>query len=233
MKQFKILCLAILAFTSMSVTAQTADEIIGKHIESQGGKEKLATLKTVKMTGNMSVQGTDVSITMTKSHLIGMRVDMDIMGTSNYQLGNTKKGWVFMPVMGMAEPTEMDEDQLKSFNSQMDIQGALVNYKEKGSTVELDGSDKVDGNDAYKLKLTNKNGKVSTYFIDKKTNRLLKTSGKANVQGQEMDVETSFADYKQNTDGFWFAYSITNMQGTITFDKIESNIPVDEKIYTN
>ena len=233
MKHFKLFCLAILAFTTMSVTAQTADEVINKHIEAQGGKEKLASLKTVKMNGNMSVQGTDVAITMTKSHLTGMRVDMEIMGTSNYQLGNTKKGWVFMPVMGMAEPTEMDEDQLKSFNSQMDIQGALLNYKEKGSTVELDGSEKVDGNDAYKLKVTNKNGKVSTYFIDKVTSRLLKTSGKANVQGQEMEVETSYADYKQNADGFWFAYSITNMQGTITFDKIESNIPVDEKIYTN
>jgi hypothetical protein len=62
---------------------------------------------------------------------------------------------------------------------------------------------------------------------------LIKTSSKATVQGQEMDMETSFSDYKQNADGYWFAYTTTNMQGTITFDKTESNVKVDEAIFKN
>ena len=229
----KVLFAAVFLFTCIRLNAQTVDEIVNMHVEAMGGKEKLATLKTVKMSGNMSVQGTDIALTMTKSQMVGMRVDIEVGGTSNYQVANMKEGWVFMPAMGMADPIAMDPDQLKSYANQMDVQGALVNYKEKGSTVELAGTEKVDGNDAYKIKVTYKNGKNGTYFIDKKTNRIVKTSGKATMQGQEMDVETTFADYKQTVDGYWFPYAITNMQGTINFDKVEVNMPVDEKIYSN
>ena len=39
--------------------------------------------------------------------------------------------------------------------------------------------------------------------------------------------------YKQTPEGFWFPYTITNVRGPITFTKIEANIPVDEKIFSN
>ena len=233
MKMIKLFFSALVVLTGMQVKAQTADEVIDKYVEAMGGKEKLAALKTVKMSGSMSVQGTDVTLTITKSHMAGMRVDMEIMGSSNYQVANTKGGWVFMPVMGMGSPQQMDEEQFKSTSSQFDVQGALFNAKEKGSTVEMVGKEKVDGAEAYNMKVTYQTGKTANFFIDTKTNRLIKTSSKATVQGQEMDMETSFSDYKQNADGYWFAYTTTNMQGTITFDKIESNVKVDEAIFKN
>ena len=198
-----------------------------------GGKEKLESLKSVRMTGSMSTQGVDISMTMTRSHLIGFRLDMDIMGSSNYQMLNATEGWVFMPVMGMTEPKKMEDDQYKSASSQLDIQGALLNYKDKGTTIELLGKDKVDNAEAYKLKLTLKSGKVVTYFLDAKTYFLIKTASKQNVQGEEMDMETTFADFKQNADGFWFPYSTTSMQGTITFDKIETNVKVEDSLFKN
>ncbi len=234
MKKIKLLFIAAtLLFAGTHANAQSVDDIINRHTEAMGGKEKLTTLKTVKITGSMSIQGTDVSITITKSHLTGMRMDMEIMGTSNYQIANTKTGWTFMPVMGMTEAKEMEPDQYKSFVSQMDIQGTLFNYKDKGTKIELVDSQKVDGKYAYNLKVTQQNGKENHYYIDTKTSRLVKTSGKTTVQDQEMDIETTFGDYKQNADGYWFPYSIGSMQGTMTIDKVETNIPIDEKIYSN
>jgi len=108
----------------------------------------------------------------------------------------------------------------------------LFNYKEKGFTIESLGTEKVDGKDAYKLKVV-KNGKDVFYFIDAASNFIIKTTSKISAQGQEMDVETTFADYKQNADGYWFSYTNTTTQGTITFDKISSNLPVDDKLFTN
>lgn len=233
MKKIKLLLFAVIGFTGMHVHAQTLDEIVNKNTEAMGGKEKLASLKTVKMTGNMSVQGTDISITMTKTHLIGMRTDIEVMNTANYQIVNQTKGWIFMPVAGMDAPKEMTEDEFKVYSNQTDIQGVLFNYKDKGSTVELVGPEKVDGADAYNIKVTFKNGRVNNYFVDKTTSRIIKVTGKATIQGQETDIATSFSDYKQNADGHWFPYMITNMQGPITIDKIETNVAVDEKIYSN
>ena len=177
MKNLAILGLFIMAMILVQFAhAQTADEVVDKYIAALGGKEKLMSLKTVKMEGSMSVQGTDLTITATRSHMVGMRMDIEVMGMSNYQVANTTKGASFWPVQGMDAPVDMEPEQYKSVSNQLDLHGALCNYKEKGHTVELLGSEKVDGNDAHKLKVTFKNGVVSNYFIDAKTGRLLKKS---------------------------------------------------------
>ena len=228
----KTFLIAIMSLISLSSIAQTADEIINKYVGAMGGAEKLASLKTVKMEGSMSTQGIDVPLTVTKKHMTGMRLDLEIMGTSNFQLANTKNGWVYMPVMQQTEPKEMEPEQLKSIQNQFDVQGSLFNYKEKGYSVEYVGTEKLDGKDAYKLKML-RNGSNVFYYIDAVSNFVVKTSSKANVQGQETDVETSFSDYKKNEEGYWFAYTNVTMQGTIVFDKISANDPVDEKIFSN
>jgi hypothetical protein len=234
MKMFKKLLFVCLALASVNVFAQTADDIVAKHIEAMGGAAKLASLNSAKMTGSLSVQGTDVAMTITRAQSKGVRMDMEIMGTSNYQLANNEKGFAFMPIMGMSEPKEMEADQLNSMKGQFDVQGPLFNYKEKGTKVEYIGTEKVDGADAYNLKLTYASGNVSNYFVDTKTNRILKNTGKAKgPDGSEVNVETSYSDYKQNADGYWFAYTNTTMQGTIVFDKIETNVKIDESIFKN
>ena len=73
----------------------------------------------------------------------------------------------------------------------------------------------------------------ATYFIDEKTNRHVKTVSKSVTNGSETEVETTFNDFKQNADGYWFPYTVTNAQGTVIFDKIETNVNLDSKIFSN
>lgn len=234
MKTFKNLLLSALAFTTLSVSAQTADEIIAKNTEAMGGAAKIASLTSVKMSGNMSAQGNDFPLTITKSHMKGMRLDIEIMGTSNYQIITPEKAYTFFPIQQMTEPKELDAETVKTMQSQLDVQGALFNYKEKGATLELAGSDKVDGAEAYKLNVAYKSGKNSTFYIDKTTHRVVKTISKIKTpDGQETDIETLYTDYKQNADGYWFSYSTTTPQGPVTFDKIETNVKIDENIFKN
>ena len=234
MKKIKNLLVATFALTTLNVAAQTADEIIAKNVEAMGGVTKIASLKTVKKSGSLSMQGMDIPMVFTVSQMKGFRVDVEVMGTANYQIVTPEKAFMFFPVQQMTEPKEMDAETVKGMQSALDIQGALVNYKEKGSSVEFAGNEKVDGADTYKLKVTSKSGKTAFYFIDVKSNRLTKTSAKAaGPDGVEMDVETTYSNYKQNADGYWFAYGTTTPQGPVVFDKIESNVAVDENIFKN
>jgi hypothetical protein len=233
MKLVKSIVIALITLTAFNLSAQTVDDIVSKNIESMGGGERLAGLKSIKMTGNMAAGGNDIALTLLKLHKTGMRLDLDIMGTSNYQILNNKSGSTFFPVMGMTEPKEMEAEQYKSGVHQLDVQGPLYDYKEKGNKIELLGKEAVDGSDAYKLKVTYSNGHSAAYFIDAKTYRLVKSVSKQVANGQEMEVENIYSDYKQNADGYWFPYSMTNAQGTITFDKIETNIEVKENIFSN
>lgn len=235
MKKFTtgLLALTTLISVHSSIKAQTADEVIDKYVAALGGKEKLATLKTVKMTGNLNVQGTDVGIVITAANGVGVRTDISVPGMGEgFQIMNAKKGWSFMPFQGQTEPAEVSADQVKSSQSQLDIQGALFNYKEKGSTVELAGKEAVNGADAYKIKLTSKDGKVSTLFIDAKTFYRVKSIAKTATPQGEVEMETTYSDFKKTDDGFVFPFSQTNNRGTIIFTAVETNKPVDEKIFT-
>jgi hypothetical protein len=230
MKLFKKLMFAGLALVSINATAQTADEIIAKYVDSMGGAAKFTNLKTVKMSGNMSSNGADFPITMTKTHNVGFRIDFEVMGTSNYQLVAATKASAFMPVMGMTEPKELDADKYNLVAHQIDIQNGLYNYKEKGTKVELLAPEKIDGNEAYKLKVTYKLGAVVDFLLDKKTFKILKTVDHGSGPGGG-DMESSYSDYKKNADGYWFPYAMTTINGPIKFDTIETNIKVDENIY--
>ena len=171
MKMFKKLLFAGLAFTSMTVSAQTADDIVAKNIAAMGGAAKIATLITVKKTGTMSAQGQHFPVTKTIEHMKGFRIDFEIMGTSNYQLITPTKSSTFMPIQQMTEPRISTEEESKAQQGALDIHSALYDYKTKGTTVELVGDDKVDGADVYKLKVIPTSGKTSFYLIDKKSNR--------------------------------------------------------------
>ncbi len=232
MKKIKNSLLVIGALLlAQSLHAQTVDEIVDKYIHALGGKEKLSSLKTLRMQGNLNVQGTDVEITMTKSHLIGSRADITVMGSANYQIVTPAKGTAFMPIQGMAEPTDMPDEQFKVGQTQLDIQSALLDYKEKGTAVELQGMEKVNGEDHFKLKLAFKNGIFTTYFISSKTYLLTKATGKRTINGELTDIETIYTNYKQNADGYWFPYTTSGIQGETNYDKIETNIAVDSGIF--
>ena len=211
--------------------AQTVDEVIEKNITAMGGKEKLATLNSYKMEGFMSVQGTDVGIVITRLHNVGSRTDIAVMGRENYQVTTPAKGIVFMPVFGQSEPGPMPEDQLKAWQPLLDLHGNFVNYKEKGTQVELMGKETLDGTECYKLKASFKNGNTTNYFIDTKTYRLYKTTTMLMTNGTEVESFTIHTNYKQTADGYWFAYTTTNSRGQTDYDKIETNIKVDESIF--
>ncbi len=231
MKTIKSLFLAVLALTSLTVSAQTAEEVVAKNIAAMGGMEKLKSLNSVKMEGSLSAQGMDIPITLTKLKDKGLRLDLEVMGTANYQVANGSKGFVFMPVMGHTEPQEMSAAEYSSAKEQMSIGGALTNYKETGSTIEYMGIEEANSAPAYKLKLTKPNGEVAFYYVDQKSNFVSKVSGKREVQGEQQEVETLYRDYKQNEQGYWFPYTQSTISGDINFSKISTNVALDEKIF--
>lgn len=222
-----------LAISVSFVSAQTVDEIADAYTKAMGGKEKLGALMSFKMSGSMSTQGVDVAMVFSKLHMKGMRIDMEIMGSSNYQLGNTSKGYMFMPVMGQSAPEEIPAEALKSMVNQYDVQGALFDYKTKGNTVVYSGKEKLDGGEAYKMDITYPNGGKVTLYIDVATSRPVKSVSKASMNGQDIDNVTTFSDYKQNKDGYWFAYKMGSAQGDIVFDTIETNVSLPETLFTN
>lgn len=229
-----ILALAVGLALAAPAAAQTADEIIAKHIEALGGIEKIKNVKTVRMTGKMAVgPGIEAPLVMELKRPNSMRMDFTLQGMTGTQAYDGKIGWTLMPFQGSTVPQQMAEDDLKMAQEQADMDGVLVDYKTKGHTVELLGKEKVEGADAYKLKVTMKNGVIRTIYLDAEHYLQIKDESKRTIRGTEVETETILGDYKE-VDGMMFPHSIDGGQKgspqrqKITVEKIELNVPIDD-----
>ena len=68
-----ILSLLVLA-SAFTVKAQTADEVIAKHIEAIGGAENWKKVNSMKMEGVLQVQGAEVNVVVAVLNGKGMRL---------------------------------------------------------------------------------------------------------------------------------------------------------------
>ena len=229
MKKFflSILTIATVGFTY----AQTADEIVNKHIEAIGGADAWKKVNSMVTTGTLKVQGAEIAISLTVLNGKGSRQDLTIMGMNGYQIVTPTQGWKFMPFQGQKEVEPITADDLKEAQDELDVQGSLVDYKTKGHTVELLGTDDVDGVDAFKLKETLKSGKTQTIFIDPKTYYIIRVISKQKANGNEVDVTTNVSNYQKLPEGIMVPLSIGLPFGEMIISKVEINKPIDENIF--
>jgi hypothetical protein len=233
MKKVKQLALAMGALLLVqTVQAQTVDEVIDKYIAAIGGKSNLLGLKTVKVTGSISVQGYDVSIETSISHNIGYRLDINVPGMeAGFRIFTPSKGWEYLPFQGQSSPVDLTTEQVNEAQSTLDLQGALLNYKEKGHSVELQGKEPVDGSDCFKLKITYKSGRTAFWFIDATTYYRVKTITYRTREGQEVEFATTYSDFRKTPEGLVFSYAQVAPTGPTTVSSIEINKPMDESLF--
>lgn len=231
----KLFCIVLL-FVSISINAQTADEVVEKYITAMGGLDAFKKVNTVKMTGILITQGNNLPMTTQIVQGKAMRTDVKVAAQTITNVYNNGKGWKVNPLGGAPTPTDVTGTELNSFKSQTTLINLLMDYKEQGHQLELAGQEEVGGIKIFKIKLTNKeDGKVTMYFINSVTNLLNKTVSKKEMQGVETDVETYFTNMR-DIDGLKFSMLILQKkQGQIfqqiKWDKIELNTPIDEKIF--
>jgi hypothetical protein len=225
--------LPFLVFGILSLTskAQNVDEIISKHAAAIGGLENWAKIKTLKMDMGMKMQGMEVLITATQIDCKAMRTDITVMGMNGYSIITNTNGWNYMPFNGQTKAEPMTEDILKSAQDDLCLLDKFLRYRETGDKVEYLGTDDVDGTECIKLKLTDKIGKETTYFIDSETYLLTKKTVKTMVNGQVMENSATMGNYQKLEEGIVVAMSTHTAQGDIEIKKVTVNPAVDESIF--
>jgi len=231
-----VLC-GVLALTGQAI-AETLEEILAKNLEVRGGKDAIVAVQSTRSTGTMRMGGSaagalEVPFTAEFKRPDKVRIEFTMQGMTAVQAYDGEVGWSIMPFLGKTEPEEMAEDQLKDIKDQSDFDGILVNYEEKGHTVELMGSEEVDGTPAYKVKVTKENGDVVNLYLDQEYYIEFKADTKREVQGAEVEVSTVFGDYKE-VDGLLFAHSMEmSFAGSpaaqvITIENMELDVEIDD-----
>lgn len=229
---------ALLTAVTLSVAslqAQTADEIVSKHIEAIGGKTAIAGVKSVYMESSFEVMGNTAPSTTYIVTGKGYRNDVDFNGTKIIQCVNDKGGWGVNPMAGQSTPTAMPAEQVKAGQAQLQVGGPLFDYATKGYKITLIGKDTAGGTVQYKIKLSGIEGADYTYYIDGKTYYITKALNKTSIGGADQEVEIDFSNYKKLDNGYVMAFGqaivLPQMTINITHNKIELNKPVDLTLF--
>ena len=227
----------LIAASSLSLTAssQTADELVQKNIEAKGGMEKIKAIKTVRLTGKLDAGGgftAAVGQENKRPNLV--RETFTLQGMTQVQAYDGSTAWEVRPFGGRKDPQLMGDDDVRDLLIDSDLDGPLVDYKEKGNQVEYLGHDIVDGDDALRLKVTLKNGDIIYYYLDPDTLLEIRTERREFIRGAVHDSVADLGSYKP-VAGVMFPFSVnggpkadpTQWQ-SVTYEKIEANLPLQD-----
>jgi outer membrane lipoprotein-sorting protein len=226
-----------LVLAAAALPAQTADEIVAKYVAKIGGMPKLEAIQTLKKTGKYTGGGGFEARVVEENKRPNMiRQEFVLQGMVGVTAYDGKEGWKIEPWQGKKDVEPLGEEEMKAILEDADFDGPLIHSKEKGNTVELAGTEPVEGTDAFKLKVTLKNGDVQYFFVDSEDFVPIKVEKKRMIRGAERESETSLGDYKE-VAGVYFPHSFEfGQKGSpnrqkVVYDKIEANVPLDDSLF--
>ncbi len=223
--------LLMMAIVSNTAQAQELNEIVNNHIQAVGGADNWKKINSMVINMSMKAQGADIKLTMSRLHKKGMRIDIDAMGMQGYQIMTDKAGWTFMPFQGQTKPEPVTEEDVKSSQSDLDIMDEFMTYKEYGKTIEYLGKDEIEGTECFKISMTAKDGKVSTYYLDASNYYVVKQVTKQTVNGKEMESVLTFGDYKKLDAGIVMPMSQGGSMGNMEMSSVVVNTGIDESLF--
>ena len=252
----------------------TAAEIVDRNVEARGGLQAWRAVQTLVMKGMMEAGGNNGPVIPTPARRGSqsmmppprpaepaklpfvmelkrprkLRIELLFRGQTAIQVFDGENGWKFRPFLNRRDVEAYTPEEMKTVPLQSELDGPLVDYAKKGTKVELEGIDKVEGNDAYNLKLTLKGGEVTHVWIDAKTFLEDKVAGTPRrLDGKYHPVEVYYSDYR-SLNGLKVPYSLeTRVLNTLTapgsktpgtvaekvvLDKVEVNPAINDSVFT-
>ena len=230
----------VVALASSPVHAITVDELVAKNAEARGGLDKIETIKTLRMQGQVRVGGDfgsfDLGLMQLKKAPDSVRNEASVQGLTQVEVWNGEQGWRIDPFQGRKDAERMTDDDARGLADDANIAGAVINYKAQGTNVDYLGTEDVDGTEAHKLTVTLKNGDVQTVYLDPDHFIEIRTVSQRKVRGTEVEDTSDFGDYEL-VDGVYFPFSITTHtkgQGgsqQVTIEKAEANVAIEDTVF--
>jgi outer membrane lipoprotein-sorting protein len=233
----------ILAAVALNTAAQnkpapSVDELVAKNVQAKGGAEALRNLKSLRLTGKLLVNDGQIQLgyVTIKKRPGEIRTEATLQGMTAVQAYDGTQAWQISPFRGRKDPEKMSADDTKELVEDAEIDGPLVDWKGKGSTVEYLGTEDVDGTQAHKLKVVRKNGDVNFVYLDPDAFLEIRTITQRIQHGAQVETETDIGDYEK-IGGVFIPFAIeAGRKGSpakqkLVIEKAEPNVSVEDAIF--
>jgi hypothetical protein len=213
----------------------TAAQLIDKNVAAKGGLQAWRAVQSMTFSGKLEAGGkskAQLPFVLEKKRPRKTRVEIVFANDTAVQVYDGANGWKLRPYLGRRTVEPYSPEELKSAAFESDVDGPLVDYAGKGSKVELEGVEKVENQDAYKLKVIMKGGQVQHLWLDAGTFLEVKVEGTPRrMDGKMRPVSIYLRDYK-TVNGLKVPYVIeTAVEGNRdTHKMLVESVAVNSKL---
>jgi hypothetical protein len=218
-----------------TASAQSVDELIARNVDARGGPAKLKIVESIRIERTVATLFNDIEVVIYKKRPNLYRSEQKSKANPNViTRGFAETAWesangktTLREGAGPVEQREVDGD----------FDGFLVDYRDKGHTVALEGKARVGGTDAYKLKVTMKSGAVRYVYLDAAT--FLERRHETTIElapGRRVATTIDYSDWRE-VSGVKFPFAIEEErdapgQTFVHYTKrIDVNVPLDDAMF--
>jgi outer membrane lipoprotein-sorting protein len=222
-------------------SGMSAAQVVERSVEARGGLQAWRAVQTMSYSGLLDAGGKKSAqlpflLELKRSHK--SRFELEFENDKALQVYDGVHGWKLRPYLNRRDVEPFTPDELRSASMEADLDGPLVDYAAKGSRVDLEGTDRVEGRDAYRLKVTVKGGETRHIWVDAQTFLETKIEGiPRRMDGKIRAVEVYYRDYR-NVGGLMVPYVLeTAVQGVrqshkMTIESVQVNPKLDDSLFT-
>lgn len=207
---------------SLDVSKQKAKEVIEKYLNSIGGRDALAKVedRTTIMRGTAMGQ----SITMIVKQKAPNKIRQEIKAGAMEQvvIFDGQKG----SMTAMNQKMEVKDKELEALKIEANME-FMLDPENYGIKLFYEGTEKVDGKDADKIKMVLPSGLRWFAYFDSETGTKLKEEKELQTQMGLMNQTLTFSDYKE-IEGVKYPHKIVQSVAGQTIDVTVSSIKVNK-----
>jgi hypothetical protein len=185
------------------------DEIVASNLEARGGVERIRALQSIRQIGTATASGGRVAKVIYEVKRPGLfRLEFRSQGTTSVFAHDGLTGWQVDPMQGIFEPEVVTPDiDSEAGVDERDIEGPLVDWRDKGHLVELVGREALPGGEAFKLEVTLNDGTIRHDYVDVESRHVVRSDKAEMIRGRTVRLEESYSDFRE-VDGLVFPHLI-------------------------
>ncbi len=208
-------------------------KLVEQAVQARGGVERLHAVQSLRLSGNVAFGPVTGSLRVEFKRPDRLRMELGLPEGTLLRLFDGTRGWTSTVASVSPVLQPMSAAELAGVRREADLDGPLVDAREKGVTFALAGRGEVDGRATEALDVFFPDGTVQRYQLDAATHEPLGWSETRTVDGKQRVEETRFTASRR-VQGVLFPVGIdTTVQGGasgrhIAIHSIEVNPLLDD-----
>jgi len=236
-KQFPwigITIVLLLLFSVISAAEISSQELIKRHVAARGGSDKWHKVTSLSIEGTQTTFSTPHPFNILRKRPNLYRLEQTMLRQPVVEVYDGKSAWWINGLMGNTWPLAAPPVFAKRIAREAEFMTPLLDEPGNGQKVELAGREPFEGHDAYRLKVTRKDGLEETWYLDPKTYLEVARISKTVDFGEEMEERSYFSDWKP-VGGLILPHRVDVEYGTrnmiLEVGRVTINAPIDDAAF--